>query len=86
HISAGLDLSNSGLVKLSSVSLPVLDAEFLLDTGGVTLGEAALVHVVDPGQMRLDGGGVDTRLEGDDVLSGDDVGTLGDGSGSGKDS
>lgn len=86
HISAGLDLSNGGLIELSSVSLPVLDVVLLLDTGSVTLGEAALVDIVDPGQVRLGGSGVDTRLEGNDVLSGDNIVTLGDRSGSREDS
>lgn len=86
HISTGLDFSNGSLIELSSVSLPVLDVVLFLDTGSVTLGEAALVDVVDPGQVRLGGSSVDTRLEGNDVLSGDNIVTLGDRSGSREDS
>ncbi len=78
HIRVGLDLSNGGLVKLSSVTLPFLDVVGLLDTGGVTLGKAALVDVGGPVQVGLGGSSVDTRLESDDELSGDDVALLGE--------
>lgn len=86
YVRAGLDLSNGSVVELSGVRLPVLDAELLLDTNGVTLGETALVNVASPAQVGLGGSGVDTRLESDNELSGDNVGPLGDGSGSRKSS
>lgn len=85
YIRTSLDLSNRSIVELSGVSLPVVDLVLLLDTGSVTL-KATLVDIVDPGKMGLGGSGVDTRLKGDDELSRDDIGPLGDGSRGGEDS
>ena len=85
HFRAGLDLSNGSLVELARVRLPVLNAELLLNTGGVALGEAALVDISGPVQVGFGGSSVDTRLESDDKLPGDDVILLGDGSRSRKD-
>lgn len=42
----------------------------MLNTDSVTLGETALVHIVDPANLSLD---FRLRLEGNDVLSLDDV-------------
>jgi hypothetical protein len=85
-VGVGLDLSNGSLIELSSVGLPVLDAVLLLNTSSVTLGETALVDIGNPVQVGLGGSGVDTRLEGDDELSGNDIVLLGDRSRSRKDS
>jgi hypothetical protein len=85
HFRAGLDLSNGSLVKLARIRLPVLDAELLLNTSGVAPGEAALVDVGGPVQVSFGGSSIDTRLESDDKLPGDDIVLLGDGSGSRKD-
>lgn len=85
HIRACLDFSNSSLIELSSVGLPVLDLVLLLNTSGVTL-KAALVNIIDPAKMGLGSSRIDTRLEGDNELSRDDVILLGYRSGSRKDS
>jgi hypothetical protein len=85
HFRAGLDLSNGSLVELARVCLPVLNAELLLNTGGVALGKAALVDIGGPVQVSFGSSSIDARLESDDELPGDDVVLLGDGSGSRKD-
>ena len=76
YIWVGLDLGDSRIIELSGISMPVLDAVFFLDTSSVALTQAAFVHVVNPCEMGHGGSGVDTRLEGDDVLPGNDVALL----------
>lgn len=75
YIRVGLDLSQSVLVKLSSVTLERLEAVGVLDTNSVTLRETTLVDVGHPGNLSLD---LDFRLEGDNVFALDDVALLGE--------
>lgn len=80
-----LDLLERGVVELAGVPVEVLaDAVGLLNTDGVALAQAALVHIAHPRQVGVDGLGRDTLLERDDVLARDDLrdGATG-GSGSG---
>ena len=67
-LGALLDLSNGSVVKLARVGGPVADVELLVNTGGVTLAEAAAVDVGNPGHVSLDLGLSSLGLEGDDVL------------------
>lgn len=72
YLGVALDLLNRGLVELTSVRVPLANVVGVLDTDGVTLGQAAGVDIRDPGQVGV---GSDVVLEGDDVLVGDDLGS-----------
>lgn len=76
HIGVGLDLCQSVLVEFSGVALECLEVVCVLHADSVTLGETALVDIVDPVDLDLDFG---LRLEGDDVFALDDVAPPGDG-------
>lgn len=85
YIRAVLDLSNGVLVELADVGVEGVDVELLLDSRSVAAVQATLVDIVDPGDVRLEVGGLNALLEGDDVLVGDDL-ALGKSSGGGGES
>jgi hypothetical protein len=67
-----LDGLDGLLVELADVGVEgVADVELLLNTGGVTAAQAALVNIVDPGNVRLEVAGLDVLLQGHDELAGD---------------
>lgn len=70
YIRVVLDLLKGGIVELSGVGVPGTDVEGVLNTNGVTPGQAAAVDVVDPAQVRFSAG---ITLESDDVLAGDHI-------------
>lgn len=68
YLRVALDLLDCGLVEFTSVGVPLADVVGVLNTNGVTLGQATSVDIRDPGQVRV---WLDVLLEGDDVLSRD---------------
>lgn len=60
------------LVELADVGVEgVTNVELLLNTGGVAAVQAALVNIVDPGNVRLEVAGLDVFLQGHNELARD---------------
>jgi hypothetical protein len=74
YIRALLDLIDSLLVERTSIALEaILALVGAFNTLLSTLVQSTLVNISDPAKMALNLGGSDIRLEGDDVLAGDDL-------------
>lgn len=74
HIGRVPDSLDGLLVELADVGVEgVTDVELLLNAGGVAAVQAALVDIVDPGNVRLKVAGLYALLQGHDELARDDL-------------
>lgn len=85
YVGASLDLLNGGIVEFTGIGIPGVNVISLLNTSGLSLGQATSVNTLHPTKMGLDVAAAGTILQSDNVFTRNDFAFLRPLRGRGKD-